>query len=361
MEGIKQLKHCGYRHTPLPTGSYVVACTDIMTPAKHESQFGSFVRLFYPADGDAIINYSSQWPQWIPDSMYLEGFADFLKMRSSVFRPTYKLLVGSVYIPAIWNGPVHRKLTNCPVVVFSHGLGGSRTAYSTICTELASYGFVVAAVEHRDKSAAISYNLLDADQSVRRDQEPLKSVEEVSNDNKCNEPCKSVDVRDTQDSTKIFPRSLKHDWIRFQQLSKDDNAYQIRNNQVHQRAEECALALDLLESLNKGEFVDNLLDNGQSLQTTFTNLMDLSRASIIGHSFGGATVLKTLSREKNRFSVGICLDSYMFPVEEEVEMLKSLTQPLLFINTEKFSSQKNSMTMKILEASEAERIFLTIK
>ena len=42
-------------------------------------------------------------------------------------------------------------------MLFSHGLGGSRNAYSHICGSLASHGIVVVAPDHRDGSAPISF------------------------------------------------------------------------------------------------------------------------------------------------------------------------------------------------------------
>jgi hypothetical protein len=41
-----------------------------------------------------------------------------------------------------------------PILLFSHGLAGNRLMYSSFCVKLASYGFIVLAIEHADGLAA---------------------------------------------------------------------------------------------------------------------------------------------------------------------------------------------------------------
>lgn len=43
-----------------------------------------------------------------------------------------------------------------PLVMFSHGLGGVPDVYQVLLQDLASHGFLVAAVEHNDGSAAVT-------------------------------------------------------------------------------------------------------------------------------------------------------------------------------------------------------------
>ena len=69
--------------------------------------------------------------------------------------------------------------------------------------------------------------------------------------------------------------------------------------QVLQRAAEARKALDLLQLLNEGGEVLNMMgerfDWGQ-----FRGRLQLDTAAIMGHSFGGATTIQTLI-DDNRF------------------------------------------------------------
>lgn len=323
-------RHGNRKHLPIPQGPYSVGCLDIMT--KHSSN-GCFMRLYYPTE-DNVMHRSMQWPTWIPGKAYIDGYAHFLRMWPPIFKTVLKFLIGDVYIPAIWNALPLQGM-KFPIIIFSHGLGGCRTAYSVICTELASRGFLVAAVEHRDQSASLTFYMREMNPSLQPDtmSESLSSSLENIVGNNITE------------------------YIQLKHAPLDD--YEFRNNQVKQRSQECIKALDTLTAINKGEFVNNVLDPNYSA-ASFQNIMDVSRVAGVGHSFGGSSILLSLAKDQ-RFSVAVVLDAWMFPIKDESSCYENKRQPILFINTESFNTVQNKNRMSRMESDAVERKMLTIR
>lgn len=56
---------------------------------------------------------------------------------------------GPYYIPTVKDAQLSDKENSYPLIIFSHGLGATRFVCSDLCNTLASYGFIVAAIEHR--------------------------------------------------------------------------------------------------------------------------------------------------------------------------------------------------------------------
>ena len=57
------------------------------------------------------------------------------------------ILSGAVYSHEVENAPAARSPRQFPVVIFSHGLGGSSFGYTALFEEMVSRGYVVAAIE----------------------------------------------------------------------------------------------------------------------------------------------------------------------------------------------------------------------
>lgn len=76
-------------------------------------------------------------------------------------------MIYGVTFPGLPSAPLLRPTSSSgneenkyPLVLFSPGVGTSRLMYSAICSEIASRGYVVAALEHRDGTSPASTVLL---------------------------------------------------------------------------------------------------------------------------------------------------------------------------------------------------------
>ncbi|XP_028577672.2 platelet-activating factor acetylhydrolase isoform X3 [Podarcis muralis] len=300
---------------PEGKGPYSVGCTDLMTG--HSIQ-GSFLRLYYPSQ----IGTSDEETIWIPNKEYYYGLSDFLNINRTLGGFFFTCNFGSVTCPAKWNA-AFKLGEKYPLIIFSHGLGAFRTLYSAICTEMASQGFVVAAVEHRDQSSSATYYL--------NEKPALGAKGEAS--------------------------ELHKEWIYYRKLKAGEDEVALRQQQVQQRADECVRALDLMLDINSGKQIVNVLPlnfNWMLLKDS----IDVQKIAVMGHSFGAATTIEALSKNV-QFKCGIALDAWMLPLCEEV--YPRVRQPLLFINSEKFQWALNILEIKKLNYKDRERKMITIK
>uniref|UniRef100_UPI003AAD129E platelet-activating factor acetylhydrolase isoform X1 n=2 Tax=Centroberyx gerrardi TaxID=166262 RepID=UPI003AAD129E len=309
---------------PPAKGPNAVGCTDFMMD--HTAQ-GSFFRLYYPCQESE----KAEKPDWIPCKEYFNGLADFMKINRTLSEKIFNYLFGSFKIPAYLDAPF-KQSGKCPVVIFSHGLGAFRTLYSAICAELASHGFIVASVEHRDQSASATYYYREKPESEKRDEALPKTPA-------------------------LTPDGLEEVWMYYRALQHGESEFTLRNKQVKQRADECIHALDKLIEINSGISVQNVLRT-QFDWTTLENSMDLCRIAAMGHSFGGATVIEALCKEV-KFKCGVALDAWMFPLDEEI--FPRVKQPIFFINSEKFQWAGNISRMRKLDSALIQRKMITIR
>ncbi|XP_056284517.1 platelet-activating factor acetylhydrolase isoform X2 [Pseudoliparis swirei] len=309
---------------PPGKGPHAVGCTDFMMD--HTAQ-GSFFRLYYPCQETE----KPVKPDWVPCVEYFNGLADFMKINRTFGERIFNYLFGSFKIPAAVDAPF-KSDAKCPVVIFSHGLGAFRTLYSAICAEMASQGFIVASVEHRDQSAAATYFLREKTESEKADKSEPEASGPVQN-------------------------HLVREWMYYRSLQHGEKEFPLRNQQVKHRADECILALDRLTEINSGVTMHNALQTRFDW-TTLENSMDLCRVAAVGHSFGGATVIEALGKEV-KFKCGVALDSWMLPLDDE--LFARVKQPIFFINSEKFQWAGNISRMRKLDSAVVQRKMITIR
>jgi platelet-activating factor acetylhydrolase len=265
---------------------------------------GLLLRLYYPTEPASGHPPSPLYPpaKWLSHPHYIEAYSKFMVLNdedflSSPYDPNHNPLTQAAYgAPLIKPSSIDK----LPVIVFSHGLGGCRMVYSTTCIDVASHGLLVAAVEHKDQSACISLARVPGGPWVPRG--------------------KYSDYIDQ--------------WIPYKDF-EFEKEFKFRNDQVNIRSSEVSQSLDVLQVLNDGGPVRDMLGEGLYDFSQFGGRLDMAAAGVMGHSFGGATTITALAKDE-RFKCGITLDVWMFPVHKSILETK-ISQPLIFINSYIFS------------------------
>ncbi|KAJ3070816.1 Platelet-activating factor acetylhydrolase [Podochytrium sp. JEL0797] len=286
--------------TPAPKfkGAFPVGTTSLETKPETTTGYGVFASLFYPADLASATNPTySKWDLAPPNFLATE-IVRFIGISLRIVTWALSWFIARFNLFAFQNAPLVSKAqfpAKIPVVIFSHGLAGNQTMYAQLVSTLAARGFLVLAVEHREGSACAS------------------------------------------------ARNAYTDSIPFTEPPPEGpEAVQFRVTQLQQRVREVNESFRLLESLNKGESIDNLLGNTAELD--WTGRLDLENCVLMGHSFGGATVLCALQEEGHPFSCGIALDPWMYAVRNS----QPITTPLLSIQSEHFHWTSNLSSLRTL-------------
>lgn len=148
-------------------------------------------------------------------------------------------------------------------MIFSHGLGGNRNAYSHVAGSMASHGMVVICPEHRDGSAAVSF------------------------------------IRDPAAQNKLFAKNTRRT-VPYVKIPHEQNpeTWDARNKQLKLRLWELGLIHEAVLDIDGGLAIRNLNTStpAECLGQLATKMNVQEPGSIIfsGHSFGAATVVQFL-------------------------------------------------------------------
>ncbi|KAF8553821.1 hypothetical protein OG21DRAFT_1192591 [Imleria badia] len=327
------------RTLPAYSGRYPVGVRDVELPVPPQT-FGTFKHrsmpdgqvgitldtimftLFYPTEPTTARNAPVPWfPRLV------QTVNGLLKMANWSSNLVYKIILYVIVAVITW-GTTFPGLRNAPlkvppgstkwrVILFSHGAGCPRLMNSTVCGELTSRGYVVAAIEHRDGTGP------------------------------------SVLVTNERGETKDL------DWLNWIDLEWTDTEEQpmddtiLRRVQLGVRLAEVEGVLQALQRLTQGQGLVSTGPTPSLCEWEGWHAMELTKPIIAGHSFGGSLavgVWLTLGRARNYdvacqmaaaadrrfdFSHVITFDPAMHRLDP---WGKTISIPLLAINSEEYAT-----------------------
>lgn len=265
--------------------------------------------VYYPVDKSAKEHRRRH--DWVarPIGLTAAGYAKFAHVNNFIVRPIFTFalwaIAGGITIPAKVDVPLlgATDADPFPVMVFSHGDASSRTDYTHFVGELASRGYVVAAVEHRDGSCPGSLMKIKG----QEDKQVLhfKEAELLS------DPPMDTD-------------RYKHEQLAF-------------------RDAEILDTVSILRAINGGKGDDIFSRNSRSEGSHLHNWagrLDFGNLTIAGHSFGATGALQALRHapsDVNPAIGGIILD----PGKGSGPLNAVIDVPLLIVHSNTWSKQNS--------------------
>lgn len=254
---------------PEPFGPHEVGVFDTYVPlspsASESSHAFANVRVLFPA-----VVTKKRFLAPIDTSYYLPEDLkicdEFMQFGGPSFLKNFGFLLHYWHLirPHFWKGSTLLESTSrFHVVVYSHGLGGTNALYSTQATNLASYGYVVMMVEHTDGSAPLTK--LQSGEIL----EHYKDIYKLRND---------PEHPNTPWDTPIYVKG--------------------RRKQLLTRVEE----VSEVAAWAKEAFLPESTTSLPPPLESFRGKLDVSKGvHLVGHSFGGATVLSAGGRHPSLF------------------------------------------------------------
>lgn len=199
------------------------------------------------------------------------------------------MLSGEIYSHALEGAPIANSPHGFPLILFSHGLGGSEFSYSALIEDLVSHGYVVAGIEHPCSTDMVAF----------------------------------PDGRVAVQHREAMPAGLSSEkGMQWMMAAAQDG--------IAEGAADDRFVLDKIAELN----------GSGSSSFALAGKLDLRRVAALGHSAGGAIAARACQIDR-RIRACVDLEGQLIPVEAIPEFPDKarLQQPLLFMEIARSEAQ----------------------
>jgi predicted dienelactone hydrolase len=244
------------------------------------------VYLWYPAPRTDTGNRGS----YLPGAKQMDANPEVQRRVGDAFGAPWELIVsGDLVSHAVENAPVAKSPEHFPVVLFSHGLGSTGFAYTSLIEDLVSHGYVVTSIEHTYTAMAVVF--------------PNGRV---------------VPFHQEADPVGLTPQQ------RFQRMEASAGLA------ITEGAGDVVFVLSKLTEMNRQK----------AREFALGGRLSVNRVAAMGHSSGGAFATLACQMDQ-RFKACISLDGALPPVAAFPEYGKGFTQPVLLLEID-HSGQRRS-------------------